>query len=69
MPQSFAALDLFPLFCLSALMQKKPKSYSAALMDQIPIKYLVTQAQGLQQELGGEMCYKVFRNLIVIIIR
>lgn len=35
-------------------MQKKPKSYSAALMDQIPIKYLVTQAQGLQQELGGE---------------
>lgn len=23
-------------------------------MDQIPIKYLVTQAQGLQQELGGE---------------
>uniref|UniRef100_A0A3Q4I0W3 Integrator complex subunit 2 n=1 Tax=Neolamprologus brichardi TaxID=32507 RepID=A0A3Q4I0W3_NEOBR len=36
-----------------ALMQKKPKSYSAALMDQIPIKYLVTQAQGLQQELGG----------------
>uniref|UniRef100_A0AAQ5Y4T5 Integrator complex subunit 2 n=1 Tax=Amphiprion ocellaris TaxID=80972 RepID=A0AAQ5Y4T5_AMPOC len=50
-------------FCLSffsiastkqlALMQRKPKSYSAALMDQIPIKYLVTQAQGLQQELGG----------------
>ncbi|KAM6906901.1 integrator complex subunit 2 isoform 2-T2 [Xenentodon cancila] len=36
-----------------ALMQKKPKSYTAALMDQIPIKYLVTQAQGLQQELGG----------------
>ncbi|KAM3868901.1 integrator complex subunit 2 [Diretmus argenteus] len=36
-----------------AQMQKKPKSYSAALMDQIPIKYLVTQAQGLQQELGG----------------
>uniref|UniRef100_A0A8C7ZW54 Integrator complex subunit 2 n=1 Tax=Oryzias sinensis TaxID=183150 RepID=A0A8C7ZW54_9TELE len=36
-----------------ALMQKKPKSYSAALMDQIPIKFLVTQAQGLQQELGG----------------
>ncbi|KAM9729302.1 integrator complex subunit 2 isoform 2-T3 [Menidia menidia] len=36
-----------------ALMQRKPKSYSAALMDQIPIKYLVTQAQGLQQELGG----------------
>uniref|UniRef100_A0A7N8YD75 Integrator complex subunit 2 n=1 Tax=Mastacembelus armatus TaxID=205130 RepID=A0A7N8YD75_9TELE len=31
----------------------KPKSYSAALMDQIPIKYLITQAQGLQQELGG----------------
>lgn len=48
-------------------MQKKPKSYSAALMDQIPIKYLVTQAQGLQQELGGEMWYKVFRNLIIII--
>lgn len=23
-------------------------------MDQIPIKHLVTQAQGLQQELGGE---------------
>ncbi|XP_056140438.1 integrator complex subunit 2 isoform X2 [Lampris incognitus] len=38
---------------LLALMQKKPKSYSATLMDQIPIKYLVTQAQGLQQELGG----------------
>ncbi|KAL7846646.1 hypothetical protein SRHO_G00216260 [Serrasalmus rhombeus] len=36
-----------------ALMQKKPKSYSAALMDQIPIKYLIHQAQGLQQELGG----------------
>lgn len=36
-------------------MQRKPKSYSAALMDQIPIKYLVTQAQGLQQELGGEI--------------
>lgn len=45
-------------------MQKKPKSYSAALMDQIPIKYLVTQAQGLQQELGGEM----FINLIILII-
>lgn len=36
-----------------ALMQKKPKSYSATLMDQIPIKYLIHQAQGLQQELGG----------------
>uniref|UniRef100_A0A8C4SC60 Integrator complex subunit 2 n=2 Tax=Erpetoichthys calabaricus TaxID=27687 RepID=A0A8C4SC60_ERPCA len=36
-----------------ALMQKKPKSYSAALMDQIPIKYLIRQARGLQQELGG----------------
>ncbi|XP_030648609.1 integrator complex subunit 2 [Chanos chanos] len=36
-----------------ALMQKKPKSYSAALMDQVPIKYLIRQAQGLQQELGG----------------
>lgn len=24
-------------------------------MDQIPIKYLVTQAQGLQQELGGDV--------------
>lgn len=35
-------------------MQRKPKSYSATLMDQIPIKHLVTQAQGLQQELGGE---------------
>lgn len=35
-----------------ALMQKKPKSYSAALMDQIPIKHLIRQAQGLQQELG-----------------
>lgn len=49
-------------------MQKKPKSYSAALMDQIPIKYLVTQAQGLQQELGGEMWYNVFINLIIIIV-
>uniref|UniRef100_A0A673FVS3 Integrator complex subunit 2-like n=1 Tax=Sinocyclocheilus rhinocerous TaxID=307959 RepID=A0A673FVS3_9TELE len=36
-----------------ALMQKKPKSYSPALMDQIPIKYLIRQAQGLQRELGG----------------
>ncbi|XP_059400476.1 integrator complex subunit 2-like [Carassius carassius] len=36
-----------------ALMQKKPKSYSPALMDQIPIKHLICQAQGLQQELGG----------------
>uniref|UniRef100_A0A8D0CEV5 Integrator complex subunit 2 n=1 Tax=Scleropages formosus TaxID=113540 RepID=A0A8D0CEV5_SCLFO len=35
------------------LMQKKPKSYSSTLMDQIPIKYLIRQAQGLQQELGG----------------
>lgn len=41
-------------------MQKKPKSYSAALMDQIPIKYLVTQAQGLQQELGGESHFWLF---------
>lgn len=40
-----------------ALMQKKPKSYSATLMDQIPIKHLVTQAQGLQQELGGEAAF------------
>ena len=38
---------------LIAAMQKKPKSYSSALMDQIPIKYLIRQAQGLQQELGG----------------
>ncbi|XP_078535944.1 integrator complex subunit 2 isoform X1 [Lissotriton helveticus] len=36
-----------------AAMQKKPKTYSSALMDQIPIKYLIRQAQGLQQELGG----------------
>ncbi|XP_030078084.1 integrator complex subunit 2 [Microcaecilia unicolor] len=36
-----------------AAMQRKPKSYSSALMDQIPIKYLIRQAQGLQQELGG----------------
>ncbi|XP_068600620.1 integrator complex subunit 2 [Brachionichthys hirsutus] len=36
-----------------ALMRRKPKSYSSSLMDQIPIKHLVTQAQGLQQELGG----------------
>ncbi|XP_075445761.1 integrator complex subunit 2 isoform X4 [Ascaphus truei] len=36
-----------------AAMQKKPKSYSSALMDQIPIKYLIRQAQGLQKELGG----------------
>ncbi|XP_068124850.1 integrator complex subunit 2 [Hyperolius riggenbachi] len=36
-----------------AAMQKKPKSYSSSLMDQIPIKYLIRQAQGLQQELGG----------------
>ncbi|KAM9456268.1 integrator complex subunit 2 [Clarias gariepinus] len=35
------------------LMQKKPKSYSATLMDQIPIKYLICQAQGLHKELGG----------------
>lgn len=38
---------------LVAAMQRKPKSYSSALMDQIPIKYLIRQAQGLQQELGG----------------
>lgn len=38
-------------------MQKKPKSYSAGLMDQIPIKFLVTQAQGLQQELGGDVIH------------
>ncbi|MEQ2197594.1 hypothetical protein XENOCAPTIV_000758, partial [Xenoophorus captivus] len=38
---------------LGKTISRKPKSYSAALMDQIPIKYLVTQAQGLQQELGG----------------
>lgn len=53
----FLALCSHPLYFIFvfflALMQKKPKSYSAALMDQIPIKYLVTQAQGLQQELGG----------------
>uniref|UniRef100_A0A8D2L271 Integrator complex subunit 2 n=1 Tax=Varanus komodoensis TaxID=61221 RepID=A0A8D2L271_VARKO len=36
-----------------AAMQRKPKSYSSALMDQIPIKHLIRQAQGLQQELGG----------------
>ncbi|XP_075049830.1 integrator complex subunit 2-like [Mixophyes fleayi] len=36
-----------------AAMQKKPKSYSSSLMDQIPIKYLIRQAQDLQQELGG----------------
>nr|XP_033778684.1 integrator complex subunit 2 isoform X2 [Geotrypetes seraphini]XP_033778686.1 integrator complex subunit 2 isoform X2 [Geotrypetes seraphini]XP_033778687.1 integrator complex subunit 2 isoform X2 [Geotrypetes seraphini] len=36
-----------------ATMQRKPKSYSSTLMDQIPIKYLIRQAQGLQQELGG----------------
>ncbi|XP_039205926.1 integrator complex subunit 2 [Crotalus tigris] len=36
-----------------AAMQRKPKSYSPALMDQIPIKFLIRQAQGLQQELGG----------------
>ncbi|KAM8975093.1 integrator complex subunit 2 [Pelodytes ibericus] len=36
-----------------AAMQRKPKSYSSALMDQIPIKYLIRQAHGLQQELGG----------------
>lgn len=42
-------------FSFSVLMQKKPKSYSATLMDQIPIKYLICQAQGLHQELGGKM--------------
>ncbi|XP_053310562.1 integrator complex subunit 2 isoform X1 [Spea bombifrons] len=36
-----------------AAIQRKPKSYSSALMDQIPIKYLIRQAHGLQQELGG----------------
>uniref|UniRef100_A0AAY4CIZ7 Integrator complex subunit 2 n=1 Tax=Denticeps clupeoides TaxID=299321 RepID=A0AAY4CIZ7_9TELE len=36
-----------------AQMQRKPKSYSASLMDQIPIKHLIRQAQGLQKELGG----------------
>lgn len=48
-------------------MQKKPKSYSAALMDQIPIKYLVTQAQGLQQELGGEVkCCQVLMHQFML---
>lgn len=42
----------FSCFFIAA-MQRKPKSYSSALMDQIPIKYLIRQAQGLQQELGG----------------
>lgn len=46
-------------------MQRKPKSYSAALMDQIPIKYLVTQAQGLQQELGGECWFSVWLHLYI----
>uniref|UniRef100_A0A8C9WXT7 Integrator complex subunit 2 n=1 Tax=Sander lucioperca TaxID=283035 RepID=A0A8C9WXT7_SANLU len=50
---SFAVENLLASTKQLALMQRKPKSYSAALMDQIPIKYLVTQAQGLQQELGG----------------
>uniref|UniRef100_A0A8C6X598 Integrator complex subunit 2 n=1 Tax=Naja naja TaxID=35670 RepID=A0A8C6X598_NAJNA len=36
-----------------AAMQRKPKSYSPALMDQIPIKFLIRQAQGQQQELGA----------------
>ncbi|XP_004707428.1 integrator complex subunit 2 [Echinops telfairi] len=36
-----------------AAMQRKPKSYSSSLMDQIPIKFLIRQAQGLQQEMGG----------------
>ncbi len=44
--------DNHVLSLLPALMQKKPKSYSPALMDQIPIKHLIRQAQGLQQELG-----------------
>ncbi|XP_017726304.1 PREDICTED: integrator complex subunit 2, partial [Rhinopithecus bieti] len=46
---------LFILHFLSliAAMQRKPKSYSSSLMDQIPIKFLIRQAQGLQQELGG----------------
>uniref|UniRef100_H0WWE2 Integrator complex subunit 2 n=1 Tax=Otolemur garnettii TaxID=30611 RepID=H0WWE2_OTOGA len=39
-----------------AAMQRKPKSYSSSLMDQIPIKFLIRQAQGLQQELGG-ICF------------
>lgn len=47
-------------------MQRKPKSYSAALMDQIPIKYLVTQAQGLQQELGGETWTSTLPEKILI---
>lgn len=44
----------FPVLFPVAAMQRKPKSYSSALMDQIPIKYLIRQAQGLQQELGGK---------------
>lgn len=44
----------FLFLFLVAAMQRKPKSYSSALMDQIPIKYLIRQAQGLQQELGGK---------------
>lgn len=50
-------------------MQRKPKSYSSALMDQIPIKYLIRQAQGLQQELGGiYVClqYPWWRKLCIL---
>lgn len=35
-------------------------------MDQIPIKYLVTQAQGLQQELGGETLESAFYFRIMV---
>jgi len=52
-------------FWLTAAMQRKPKSYSSSLMDQIPIKFLIRQAQGLQQELGG-ICFLCF--LLVMFI-
>lgn len=50
---------------LTAAMQRKPKSYSSSLMDQIPIKFLIRQAQGLQQELGG-ICFTCFLLLTFI---
>lgn len=51
---------------LTAAMQRKPKSYSSSLMDQIPIKFLIRQAQGLQQELGG-ICFACFLLLTFIV--
>uniref|UniRef100_A0A9L0REB8 Integrator complex subunit 2 n=1 Tax=Equus caballus TaxID=9796 RepID=A0A9L0REB8_HORSE len=51
-----------------AAMQRKPKSYSSSLMDQIPIKFLIRQAQGLQQELGAFSAVPVSHTQVMQIL-